>query len=69
MLNELGAAFFIETSAKSGTNIEEVLHDNNEAIFKSCRYNVQKIHGERSISGAGKPDRSRKTQIEIIRLN
>lgn len=45
MLNELGAAFFIETSAKTNSNIEEVARNINAAVLKIGRNYVQEIYG------------------------
>ena len=68
MLTELGAAFYIETSAKTNSNIEEVQNPNS-ALLQSRRNNVQEIHGERSLPRTGHPFRRRPPQIEILRTH
>jgi hypothetical protein len=49
-LKDVGAYFYIETSAKNGTNIDLVFIVNNEVILKSSEDYAQEIYVEWVIS-------------------
>ncbi len=53
LLKEIGGYFYIETSAKLGTNIELVIFWVKLVIRKSGQNNVQEVHFKRGVQIAG----------------
>jgi hypothetical protein len=53
LLKEIGGYFYIETSAKLGTNIELVIFWVKLVIRKSGQNNVQEVHFKRGVPIAG----------------